>query len=584
MNALQKARLLAHIVRWRFTWSQKDLDYRAPGVDPHRFIAAREAARRFADGSTVLSCGLAGNARCSVFYWALRERFQQEGAPRGLTWVNVGAQGSRGRVPGTVEELALPGLVTRYITGHHETVKAMLRLADAGQVELHTLPQGQMTLLLAAQARGESSLRSRVGLNTFLDPRTGPGSAVTPGTPSLYIRDDGDALLYALPPIQTTIFNAPYADAEGNIYFTHAATITENVQGAQAARANGGQVLATVSAIVPKDEARIGLRADQVDAIVVHPYNEQTGSVQQRRYWPMFTVNGQADARDAVAQLKFLNNFLKITPRRGPVENALARLAAARFAQAVPKGSVVNIGVGFPEEVVRLVFEHGLDRDLIFTTETGVYGGLPAPGIFFGAAINPQRMEPSSWMFELYRERLGAAVLGFLQVDSEGNVNVSKRGPRMLDYVGPGGFPDIADSARVLIFVGTWMANATFDIGAGRFAIPQPGTPKFVEKVDEITLSGREAHRLGKQVYYVTNVGCFRLTEQGLLLIETVPGVDIERDILAASRARIHLPAEPVPVAPPAILTGEGFRLQWPTGTAAALSAATAAPAFQQSG
>jgi propionate CoA-transferase len=360
------------------------------------------------------------------------------------------------------------------------------------------------------------------------------------------------------------LFNAPYADAEGNIYFAHAATITENVQGAQAARANGGQVLATVSAIVPKDEARIGLPAAMVDAIVVHPYNEQTGSVQQRRFWPMFTVGGNVDPREAVAVLKFLNHTLKITPRRGPVENALARLAAARFVQAVPQGAIVNIGVGFPEEVVRLVFEHGLDCDLTFTTETGVYGGLPAPGIFFGAAINPERMEPSSWMFELYRERLGAAVLGFLQVDSAGNVNVSKRGPRMLDYVGPGGFPDIADSARVLIFVGTWMANATFAIEEGRLRITQPGTPKFVERVDEVTLSGREAVRLGKEVYYVTNVGCFRLTEQGLLLIETVPGIDVERDIQAASRARIVLPDGPVPLAPPAVLTGDGFALQWP--------------------
>lgn len=576
MNTWDKASLLAHIIRWRLTWSRRDLDYRPPGLTSPRFLTAREAARRIADGANVLSCGLAGNARCSTFFWAIREEFERTGHPRGLTWINVGAQGGRGKVPGTVEELALPGLVARSITGHHETAKAMLAQADAAQLELYTLPQGQMTLLLAAQARGQTSLRSRVGLNTFLDPRTGSGGAVTPGSPVVYIQVDADALVYSLPPVQVALFNAPYADAEGNIYFTNAATITENIQGAHAARANGGIVFAAVSAIVPTNPDRIGLSAEMVDGVVVNPRNEQTGSVPQRRYWPMFTVGAQTDVTDSVARLKFANHVLKITPVRGPVENALARLAASRFVREVPRGSMINIGVGFPEEVVRQIFAFGLDRDLTFTTETGVYGGLPAPGIFFGAAINPTRMETSSWMFEQYRERLGAAVLGFLQVDGEGNVNVSKRGPRMADYVGPGGFPDIVDSARTVLFVGTWMANAALSVDGGTLRVLKPGQPKFVARVDEVTLSGREALRLGKRIFYVTNVGVFRLMEQGLELIETVPGVDVQRDILDVAGARIQVSPD-LAVAESATLTGMGYTLRWPLAAAPA-TAPTSTP------
>ena len=566
MNAFQKAKLVAHALRWRLTWSRHDAEYRAPGVSGPKFISARTAAGRIRDGSVVVSSGLAGNARCSIFFWAIREQFQRSGKPAGLTWVNVGAQGGRGKAPGTVEEIALPGLVTTYITGHHETAKAMLRLADEGKLELHTLPQGQMSLLLAAQGRGEAELRARAGVGTFLDPRCGPGSGVTPGTPSTYIHAEGDApeLVYSLPKVDVALFNAPYADAEGNIYWKDAATITENVQSAQAARANGGQVFATVAAIIPKDAAAIGMPAAMVDGVVVHPYNEQTGSVRQLRHWPMFSAGARVDAAQAVATLKELNHLVKITPRRGPVEDALARLAARRFARELRPGSTVNIGVGFPEEVVRLVFEHGLDRDLTFTTETGVYGGLPTPGIFFGAAINPQRIETSAWMFELYKTSLDAAVLGFLQVDAAGNVNVSKRGPRMVDYVGPGGVPDLAAGAKTLFFVGTWMANAQFSVEGGVFRTVQPGAPKFMAQVDEVTLSGREALALGKRVFYVTNVGVFRLTERGLELVEVVPGVDVQRDILGVADARFVLPEDgKVETAPASVLTGEKFGLAW---------------------
>lgn len=565
MNVLDKARLLVHVVRWRLTWSRRDIDSVPHGLPP-RFVSARAAVRRIPPGAAVVSGGLAGNARCSIFYWALAEEYAKHGAPGGLTWINVGAQGGRGRVPGTVEELAAPGLLARYISGHLETAKALLRLADEGKLELHTLPQGQMSLLMEAQALGDDCTESIAGVNTFLDPRTGHGSPVTPNAAAQYIEAAGDRLRYRLPRIDVALFNAPYADAEGNIYFRHAATITENIQSAAAARANGGLVMAAVSAIVPKNEQAISMPARDVDLVVVNPRNEQTGSVPQKRYWRMFAMGGNADEREAVAELKFINHFLRITPVRGPVANALARLGATAFVRAASSNSVVNIGVGYGEEVCRLLFEHGLNRDLTFTTETGVLGGLPAPGIFFGAAINPRRMIPSSEMFKLYQSKLDVTVLGMLQVDAAGNVNLSKRGPRMLDYVGPGGMPDIVAGAKTIIFVGAWMANAEFTVADGRFAVVKPGPLKFVRRVDEVTFSGREALKYDKRVYYVTNVGIMRLTPRGLELIEVVPGVDPQRDVIdAAPDAGIVLPASgPVLVADRSVLTGERFRLAWP--------------------
>lgn len=562
MGLFEYIRLLWHILRWRLSWSKKDLDHKPKHPVSKKFVSAREAARLIPDGATVFSNGLAGNARCSVFFWAIREAFQKTGHPRNLTWVNVGAQGGRGKVPGTIEEIGLPGLMERYVAGHLETCKAQLHLAENGQLELHTLPQGVMSLLLESQAKGETHRRSHVGLGTFLDPRVGAGSVLSPGARMQYVSAAGDALLYTLPKIDIAMINAPYADAEGNIYFRNASTWTENLQSAHAARANGGKVFVTVSQLVPKDEGQIHLRAEEVDYIVVHPYNEQTASIRQRRFWPMFTAGAVVDTRKAAQQLHFINTVLKITPVRGPVEYAIARLAASVFASVARTGAMVNIGVGFPEEVARQLVHCGLSDQLLFTTEAGVYGGLPASGIFFSAAIGPQHLEPSSEMFCRYEKDLDVAILGFLQVDSAGNVNASHRGPRLTDVVGPGGFPDISNGAHTIIFVGGWMAQAKFALGDQGLRIVKPGPCKFVDKVAHITFNAQAALRMGKKVFYVTHVGVFALTEKGLELQQVMPGIDVALDILGTCQATIHLPENaPVKIVDPTVGSGKGFTL-----------------------
>jgi len=563
MKLIERLRLLLHILRWRFTWSRKNLNFHPQAPVSDKFITANEAARLIPDEAVVFSNGLAGNARCSVFFWAIRRSFLNTGHPCGLTWINVGAQGGRGKVPGTIEELGLPGLMRRYIAGHLETCKAQLKLAEEHQLELHTLPQGVMSFLLEAQAQGASKIDSTVGLGTFLDPRVGNGSSLSNDITTQYVTRGSNGLVYHLPKLDVALFNAPYADAEGNIYFKNAATWTENLPSAAAARANGGKVFVTVSGIIPKDEAAINLPAHAVDYIVVHPYNEQTASIRQQRFWPMFTAGAALDIHAANRQLRFINNTLKITPVRGALEFALARLAASVFADCVREGAMVNIGVGFPEEVARQLVEHGVSDKLLFTTEAGAYGGLPAPGIFFSAAIGPQHLESSTDMFHRYETELDVAVLGFLQVDKSGNVNASHRGPSITDLVGPGGFPDIAHGAHTIIFVGTWMAGARFALRNQRLVLEKPGKCKFVERVCQLTFNGHEALRMGKKVFFVTNVGVFALTPKGLELRQVMPGIDVERDILNVSAAKIRLPENgELRTVDTAVLSGQNFVLQ----------------------
>jgi propionate CoA-transferase len=564
MNLLDRAALLAHIVRWRLSWDRRDTDFLPPEPLPKKFKSARAAVNMIPAGACVISCGFAGNARCSIFFWALRERFEQTGNPKGLTWISVGGQGGRGRVPGSVEEVGLDGLVTCYIAGHTETTKSMLHLAQAGRLELHTLPQGEMTCILEAQAHGDNEVRSRTGIGTFLDPRVGRGSPVTPGATMQLARADGDSIVYSMPSIDVALINAPYADSRGNIYFHNASTISENLEAARAARHNGGLVLVSVAKLIDHDEASIGLAVDDVDVVVINPRNEQSGSIAQRRYWPMFTAGANVDEQAALTRLRFINRVLGITSRRGPLEHALARLGAKTFTEQVRPGATINVGVGLAEEVCNVLYKSRVREQITFTTESGPYGGLPAAGIFFGAAINPMRLESSAWMFRHYRDHLDAAMLGFLQLDSAGNINLSKRGPRVLDYVGPGGAPSIIESAKTVLFVGKWMQGAEVSILGDELRLDKPGKPKLVEQVDEVTFNGSVGLASGKKVFYVTDLALLELTDDGLTLRAVMPGIDIERDLFANCTARIHVPEDPGPeTVLAAVVTGEGFHIDW---------------------
>ena len=564
MSLLDKAAMLAHMVRWRLTWDRRDTSYLPQERLPDKFKSARAAVDMVPDGACVISSGFAGNARCSIFFWALRERFLQTGIPKGLTWISIGGQGGRGRVPGSVEEVGVDGLVSCYIAGHTETAKSMLQLANAGRLELHTLPQGEMTHILEAQGHGENAVRSRTGVGTFLDPRCGAGSPVTPGATMQLCRADGDAIVYSMPMIDVAMMNAPYADRDGNIYFHNASTISENVEAARAARHNGGLVFVSVSGLVDRDEAAIGLGTEDVDIVVVNPRNEQTGSVPQRRFWPMFTAGADVDEQAAIARLRFINRTLGITPRRGPIDHALGRLGARTFTEQVRRGATVNVGVGLAEEVCNVLYESPVCQQITFTTESGPYGGLPAAGIFFGAAVNPLRLESSAWMFHHYREHLDAAMLGFLQLDSAGNINLSNRGPSVLDYVGPGGAPSIIESARTVLFIGKWMQGAEVRITGDRLRLEKRGKPKLVEQVDEVTFNGSVGLARGKKVFYVTDLAVLELTNDGLVLRSVMPGIDVERDLLANCEAHIHVPSDPGPeTVEAAIVTGSDFRLDW---------------------
>jgi propionate CoA-transferase len=266
---------------------------------------------------------------------------------------------------------------------------------------------------------------------------------------------------------------------------------------------------------------------------------------------------------EGLARVRFINSLLPSLPRRNAADAALARLAAFTLLANIPKGGRVTIGTGLPEEIAPVIFEAGLLEDVTFEVESGVVGGLPVPGVYFGASLRPTEILPSVQLFERCIAGLDATCLGALEVDGLGNVNVSKRGDGPRHYVGPGGFMDFCAAAKTLVFVCAWMHRGEIAVEDGKLRIVRRGAPKFVERVSEVTFDAARALAAGKRIFYATHVGSFQLTERGLELVSVMPGVDVRKDILDGSPAKLVLPESGrVPSVPRAIVTGESRALR----------------------
>lgn len=539
-SPLQQAIELIDLAKWRLNWEDYDRDYCPEGLG-EPFVSLRDALVNIHPEQYILSSGFGATGRCSLFFWGLRDQYRETGYPHSLNWMSVSAQGGRGLLPGTVEELAEVGLLKSYLCGHMESARALLALAQQGELELQTLPQGVMAQLIELQAQGISSLKSPVGLGCFFDPRVGAGSGVTPSE-TQYVSVVGEQLEYTMPKIDVALIAASYADRLGNIYFDDLPTLSEHREAAAAAMANGGQVLVAVGGLIEHQPERIAIPREQVSKIVINPYQEQIAGVRLDDAWDMFFPDAEVDEQEAMSRLRLINSAAMVAGARGEAEQMMAAHAAELVLRCPRDTGLANVGVGMPEEVVYDVQQDPRGQDLTFTSEAGVYGGLPGSGMFFGMAIKPERIESSAWMFRQYTKGLDVTVLGFLQVDSQGNVNVSHRGDQPENFVGAGGFCDIAESANTVVFIGSWMIRGQYRVRRGKMQMIQLGQPKFVKQVDQICFNGQRALEQGKQVYYVSNVGVFKLTKRGLELQYLMPGMELERDVLAIAEAEIIVP------------------------------------------
>lgn len=499
----------------------------------NKIVSAAEAVAIIRDRDMVATSGFVGVGTPEAVYQALEERFLSTGQPRDLGLLFAAAPGD-GKDQG-LNRLAHDGLIRRAVGGHWSLVPKLGRMAAEGRIEAWNLPLGCVSQLFREIAGHRPGLFSRVGLGTFVDPRQEGGKLNARSTDDLVqvIEVGGrEWLFYPAFPVQVAILRGTTADPDGNISLEREALILDNLAIAMAAKASKGFVIAQVerlaaSGALPAKQVEVpGVLVDCV--VVAEPEQHR------QTYATAFSAAFSGQLRVPLDRIP-------------PLALDERKVIARRCAFELPMGGVVNLGIGMPEAVAAVAKEENLLDQVTLTAEPGIIGGLPQGGLDFGAAINPSAIIAQNQQFDFYDGGgLDLAVLGLAQADAQGNVNVSRFGGR---FAGAGGFINITQNARTLVFAGTFTAGGLkVEIGHGGLQIRQEGrSPKFIEAVEQITFNGKLAAARGQAVLYVTERCVFRLTPEGLELAEVAPGVEVERDILGRMAFRPIVRA-PVPM------------------------------------
>lgn len=486
-------------------------------------ISAAQAAALLKDGDTLAIGGFCGFGSPDEVLIAIRERFLNTASPKNLTLVKGVSVGDKAERGGS--RIALDGLIGRVICSHVGLEPPLAKMIEENRCQAYMIPLGTITEILRATAANRPGLITRCGLETFADPRQEGSKA------NRITREQGedivslvniageDCLFYKPIPIQVCVIRGTYADRKGNIVLDHEALQAEQLEVAEATHNSGGIVIVQVEDIVDRDfdPRTVKLHHFMVDYVVkARPENHLQG-YDSPDYRPEICGEARKPSDELGPDMPL--NDRKICGRRAAME--------------LRKGALINLGIGMPESVAAVAAEEGLADQFTLSIESGVLGGVPLSGLGLGGSTNPEAIYKMADILNIYDGGgLDMAVLGLAEIDQQGNVNVSKFGGRV---TGPGGFINIAQNTRTVIFTGTFTAGGLrTSYGDGKWNLLNEGrSVKFRKQVEQITFSGKYAARTGKNVLVITERAVFRLTEQGLVLTEIAPGADLEKDILA---------------------------------------------------
>lgn len=484
---------------------------------PSKVIGAREAVDLVKDGDVLALHGAGGgNVEADLLIRTLGERYCETKSPRNLTLYHVSGLGDR-RTTG-LGWLAHEGLVKRVIGGHYGMAPLMAKLVLEEKIEGYNLPQGVMSQWLREVAGGRPGLITATGLGTFVDPRLQGGKLNRRCTEELVeiVELRGRKwLFYRAFPIQVAFIRGSTADEKGNLSLELEPAWLDVLPMAMAAHNSGGLVIAQVKRLVkagtlpPKS---VKVPGGLVDHMVVHPEQWQTVAGE---YNPAFS----GEVKIPLETLEKMElNERKVIGRRGALELA--------------PGFVINMGVGMPDGVASVAAEEGIEDRMTVYIEQGLIGGIPAPGVLFGVMSNYEAVVDQPYQFDFFDGGgLDRAFLGFAEADAHGNVNASRFGKNL---AGTGGFVNISQGAKQIIFCGTFTAGGLRTrVGGGKIEIVQEGDhKKFVATVEQITFSGDYAAQKGQKVMFITERAVLERVREGMVITEIAPGVDLKREVL----------------------------------------------------
>ncbi|HVI29939.1 acyl CoA:acetate/3-ketoacid CoA transferase [Hansschlegelia sp.] len=484
----------------------------------NKVTTSAEAMALIRDGDVVTTTGFVQSCIPEALHAALEKRYVETGAPRDLTLImTAGAGDSKGLGTGRLHH---EGLLSRVIAANFGRMPKVAQAAKENRIRGYNLPQGVISQLYRACAAGQPGLFSKVGLHTYVDPRHGGGKVNTLTDEEIVkvVDVDGEEwLFYKATKIDVAFIRGTSADPSGNISMEKEALTLDCLAQAMAAHNNGGIVIAQVERIVddgfllPKDVRIPGILVDCVVVADAEHHRMNYGVQHDPALAGQIRVPVTGIAR------------MKLDARK---------IIARRAAFELPPNGVVNLGVGAPEGISSVANEEKVTPYITLTTEAGAVGGVLASGSSFGAATNADCIIDQNQMFDFYDGGgLDMTCLGMAECDQEGNVNTSSFGGKLN---GCGGFINISQNARSVVFAGTFTAGGLeVEIDNGELKILKEGrSRKFLKLVEQNTFSGPYAKERGQPVIYVTERCVFQLTKEGLELIEVAPGVDIERDIL----------------------------------------------------
>lgn len=505
------------------------------GCNLSKIVSAQDAVAQVSDGAVVTVSSSSGLGCPDFVLKALGERFDAEGHPRNLTTLHPIAAGDMYGIKG-IDHIAKDGLLARVVAGSYPSGPSSMEMPEIwkmiieDRVAAYNVPSGIMFDMHRDVAARRPGVLTQVGLETFVDPiREGCAMNKQAMSAPIVHRHDmhGETWLH-FPNIvpDVAIIRATTADETGNLTYEHEGATLGALDQAIAVRNHRGLVIAQVKRVTAAGSLRphdVHVPGHLIDLVVVDPDQKQTTetvydpaiSGEIMRPWDSFSL----------------------------AEHGIEKIIARRAAMELSKGQSANLGFGISANVPRILLEEGHAQAVTWTIEQGAVGGVPLTGFAFGCASNADAILPSPAQFTYFQGGgFDVSFLSFLEVDRDGNVNVSKLGKKPYLTAGCGGFVDITANARKIVFSGYFEAGAKLELTSDALRVAHKGKfTKMVDAVEHVTFAGRRARARGQDVLYVTERCVMRLEDDGLVATEVMPGIEPEADIVAASEGRVRV-------------------------------------------